>query len=93
MRASTSLWCALCLVSAVACGGAEPESNPTFHVGSGGSTTASGGASGGDAGADDCFENPQTHFEIINACTDAVKISKTPELQGLLPDGELPPLP
>lgn len=42
---------------------------------------------------EDCFRNPQTHFEIINACTDAVKIVKTPNLVGLNEDGSLPPLP
>ena len=40
-----------------------------------------------------CFDNPQTHFEIINACTTAQKIYKTarPPLQNA--DGSLPPLP
>lgn len=49
-----------------------------------------------DAGPDaptDCFLNPTTHFEIINACTSAVKITKNPSLAKLLPDGGLPPLP
>lgn len=45
-----------------------------------------------DGGAPDCFTNPTTHFEIINACTDAVKILKDPTLPRLLPDGGLPPL-
>jgi hypothetical protein len=40
-----------------------------------------------------CFTNPQTHFEIINGCTTAEKIYKTPDLPLLLPDGGLPPLP
>lgn len=43
----------------------------------------------GDA---DCFLNPTTHFEIINACTDATRIDKNPVLSKLLPDGALPPL-
>ena len=42
-----------------------------------------------DAG---CFLDPQTHFEIINACTDATRIDKNPVLTKLLPDGGLPPL-
>ncbi len=53
-----------------------------------------------DAGAVDadtpdasCFMNPQTHVEIINACTTAEKIDKHPVLPLLLPDGGLPPLP
>jgi len=41
----------------------------------------------------DCFTNPKTHFEIINACTDAQKIDKHPNLPLLLPDGGRPPPP
>lgn len=46
-----------------------------------------------DGAPSDCFVNPKTHFEIINACTDAVKITKNPALPLLLTDGGLPPLP
>ena len=47
---------------------------------------------GGDGGApSDCVLNPQTHLEIINACTNAVRITKNPVLAKLLPDGGLPP--
>ncbi len=46
-----------------------------------------------DGAPSDCFVNPKTHFEIINACTDAVKITKNPTLPLLLTDGGLPPLP
>ena len=45
-----------------------------------------------DGAPGDCFMNPTTHFEIINACTDAVKIKKNPTLPLLLSDGGLPPL-
>lgn len=51
-----------------------------------------------DAGIDappdaSCFDHPQTHNEIINACTSAQKIYVTakPPLQNA--DGSLPPLP
>ena len=48
-----------------------------------------------DAGAPDasCFTNPQTHYEIINACTTAQKIYKPgrPVLENA--DGSLPALP
>ena len=47
-----------------------------------------------DAGIDaSCFMNPTTHYEIINACTNAQKIYKPgkPPLEN--PDGSLPPLP
>jgi hypothetical protein len=48
----------------------------------------------GDTGEpEDCFRNPTTHLEIINACTTAVVIKKTPNLTGLNNDGSLPPLP
>jgi hypothetical protein len=40
-----------------------------------------------------CFNNPTTHYEIINACTNAQFVDKTPNLPLLLPDGGLPPLP
>jgi len=46
-----------------------------------------------DGAPSDCFVNPKTHLEIINACTDAVKITKNPSLPLLLTDGGLPPLP
>ena len=48
-----------------------------------------------DAGAPDasCFENPQTHYEIINACTTAQKIYKDSHPPLLNPDGTLPMLP
>jgi len=46
-----------------------------------------------DGAPSDCFMNPRTHFEIINACTDAVRIAKSPTLPLLSPDGGLPPLP
>lgn len=55
-------------------------------------TTSEPGETSGPVDAD-CFTNPQTHFEIINACTTAVKIKKTPNLVGLNEDGSLPPLP
>lgn len=57
-------------------------------------------APAGDAGIVDadttdasCFMNPQTHVEIINACTTAEKIDRQPVLPLLNPDGTLPPLP
>jgi hypothetical protein len=52
-----------------------------------------GSTTGTDGGPSDCVQDPHTHLEIINACTDAVKITKNPTLPLLLPDGGLPPLP
>lgn len=40
-----------------------------------------------------CVQNPTTYLEIINACTDAVKIYKDSHPPLLNPDGTLPPLP
>jgi hypothetical protein len=55
-----------------------------------GADTPVGDAAGLDAS---CFTNPQTHYEIINACTTAEKVYKPgrPPLQNT--DGSLPPLP
>ena len=43
----------------------------------------------------DCFQNPDpnSHVQIINACTTAQKIYKDPALPLANPDGSLPPLP
>lgn len=71
-----------------------PDSGPTPGIDSGfrvdGNVPLVDG--GGDGAPSDCFINPQTHFEIINACTNAVKITKNPVLTKLYPDGGLPPL-
>ncbi|HEX2569339.1 MAG TPA: hypothetical protein VH877_07250 [Polyangia bacterium] len=40
-----------------------------------------------------CYSNPQTHVEIINACTSSQSLDKTPRLPLARPDGTLPPLP
>jgi hypothetical protein len=40
-----------------------------------------------------CFNNPTTHYEIINACTTAQKIYKDSHPPLLKPDGTLPALP
>lgn len=41
----------------------------------------------------DCFDNPMSNYEIINACTTAEKIKKTAVLPLLNADGTLPSLP
>ena len=55
--------------------------------------TPTGTDAGFESGSSDCFTNPTTSFEIINACTDAVRIAKAPMLPRLYPDGGLPPAP
>jgi hypothetical protein len=79
-----TLYLALSVVVAAACGD-DPKQNEDAAVPA-------------DAGVDgppdaSCFTNPQTHIEIINACSTAQKIYKDshPPLQN--PDGSLPPLP
>lgn len=59
-------------------------------TGASASATGTGGAGGG---APDCYSNPMTHVEIINACTTADKVDKMSTLPLLGPNGELPPLP
>ncbi|MBX3213122.1 MAG: hypothetical protein KF850_13895 [Labilithrix sp.] len=76
---------------------AVKESSPDASTGTD-SGLADGGGGGFDAGTlpdgapKDCFDDPKTHFEIINACTNATRIEKNPTLPKLLPDGGLPPL-
>jgi hypothetical protein len=43
--------------------------------------------------AADCYTNPTTNDEIINACTTSQKIVKHPTLPLMGSDGSLPPLP
>jgi hypothetical protein len=66
------------------------DSTSSGGMGGGGGAGGSGGAGGG---APDCFTNPKTHVEIINACTTADEVDKSPKLPLLGPNGELPPLP
>lgn len=72
-------------------GGTSGTSGTSNSAGVGGSAGSGGG--GGNAGSPDCFMNPKTHYEIINACTNAVRVKKTPSLKGLNADGSLPPPP
>lgn len=87
----------LAALAAAACGNDDTESNPFIPLGGGqagsGGSGGPGGAGGSAGGKPDCFTNPKTHYEIINACTNAVKIKKTPNLNGLNADGSLPPPP
>lgn len=57
-------------------------------------STIDGGVDAGvlDAGPG-CSSSPTTHLEIINACTSAVAIVRTPSLPLLQADGGVPPLP
>ena len=77
---------------------AVKEATPNTNPGVDGGNTGTDGGGGLDAGTlpdgapKDCFDDPKTHFEIINACTNATRITKNPSLPKLLPNGDLPPL-
>ena len=69
------------------------DSGITPGVDSGGPGTKDDGGTLPDGAPRDCVLDPKTHEEIINGCTDAVRITKNPTLPLLYPDGGLPPLP
>ncbi|MDC3981732.1 hypothetical protein [Polyangium jinanense] len=71
-----------------ACGEENPPANPA-----GSSSSSGAGGSGGAGGEPECFPEPTSHVEIINACTDAEKVDKAVNLPLLNADGSLPPLP
>ncbi|HTR55962.1 MAG TPA: hypothetical protein VMJ10_35040 [Kofleriaceae bacterium] len=79
-----SIFLAVSLAFAAACGN---SSSAPKDAGGDAAVTDGGGV---DAS---CFTNPQTHYEIINACTTAQKIYKDSHPPLLNPDGTLPPLP
>src|SRR5262245_7186334 len=87
VMSKTVLLTLLCVLLS-ACG--DDESTSAAGASGGGGGGGSGGSSGGSSTEPDCFENPQTHYEIINACTTSVKITKSPQLKLLNPDGSLP---
>jgi hypothetical protein len=76
-----AIFCALVLCAVAACSN-DSNTNQLPCDGGPGCLT--------DAG---CYLNPATNVEIINACTDAGYLDKSPTLPLLLPDGGLPPLP
>lgn len=64
----------------------------TSDGGNGGNTVSNGGM-GGMGGMLDCFLDPMTHVEIINACTDADFVEKEEQV-GIWDEGDpLPALP
>ena len=70
-----------------------PGATTTGASSSGGGAGGGGAGGGGAGGAPDCYTNPMTHVEIINACTTADKVDKVSNLPLLGQNGELPPLP
>jgi hypothetical protein len=71
----------------------DTTTSTTTTTSSSGGTGGAGTGGGGTGGAPDCYPNPMTHLEIINACTDAQRIDAMPVLPLLEMDGGLPPLP
>jgi len=70
-------------IGAVGTGGldASPSAGGTrADSGSTGGATGAGGTGADAAPPYDCVLHPKTHVEIINACTDAVRIEKHPML-------------
>lgn len=60
-------------------------------TGGGGNTGGLGGTGG--SGAADCFLDPMVHVEIINGCTDSLKLDKAEQV-GIWNEGDpLPALP
>lgn len=83
------------LLLASACGdddGTKPALDASIVSDAGTTPTGDGGV-GADAGTPDCYPTPKTYLELINACTDAEKVTRNPVLPLLLIDGGLPPLP
>lgn len=77
----------------------EPTGTSSSSSGNQGSTTSSSGDPNNldagmlpDGAPKDCFDNPVSHFQLINACTNADRVDRKPTLQKLLADGGLPPL-
>lgn len=78
--------------SLAACDSSSPVKEDTSQDAGVTPPPGTNGADGGSPdGGKDCFDDPKTHLEIINACTDAEKITKNPALSRLI-DGGLPPL-
>ena len=80
------------LCAAAACGDSDPSGDP-IDAPTGTTIDAPVGPDANPGPDASCFDDPETYLEIINACTDAVKIDRNPLLPLLEEDGSLPPLP
>jgi hypothetical protein len=80
------------VLALVGCDGSSAVKEPIPDSGSANTDSGVITDGGTEAAPSDCYLDPKTHFEIINACTDAAKITKNPTLPRLQPDGGLPPL-
>jgi len=80
------------LIGVALCAACDEGSRAIKELGTSSSSSSSSGALP-DGGEKDCFDNPTTHFQLINGCTNADRIDRRPTLSTLRPDGGLPPLP
>lgn len=91
------------VVAALAFVACDDSSNAVVENPDAGKSSSSGQTTSGDAGPvkfdagvddagqpKDCFDDPKTHFEIINACTNADKVVRTPKSSKILADGGVP---
>jgi hypothetical protein len=84
---------ALVLITALAVFACDDEDDGVAAKDDGASGLPKPTTDEGASTAPDCYTKPTTYLELINACTDAEKVVKTPVLPLLLADGGLPPLP
>jgi hypothetical protein len=84
----------LVVVSALALGGMSCGGDDDASEADGGGDDVDSGDTP-DAAGPDCYDDPTTHFEIINACVgeEVQRIERDPELPLLNQDGSLPGLP
>ncbi|MEY4545085.1 MAG: hypothetical protein RL685_1280 [Pseudomonadota bacterium] len=82
---------ALLLTAALGVGCGDKQDNTVVSEPNGSDGSAGSGGGSGAEQTEDCFENPTSHLELINACTKAVRIKRTPDLSLLNADGSLPP--
>jgi hypothetical protein len=91
LRFENILW-SLSFAALVSCGD-QDETSVTGEATTPAPQGMGAGTGGTSASAEPppCVENPTTHLDLINACTTAVGVLKTPQLSLLNPDGSLPP--
>lgn len=83
-----ALWAVgVVLLGGIACGESEDSTSLADPAAGDGSREGQGA---GEQQGPDCFENPTNHFELINACTKAVRVERSPSLLLLEADGSLP---
>lgn len=91
-RVVSLLFAAIAARASLACESASAVKEPAPDASAPATSGSPDGGATIDGGDEDCFDAPKTHDEIINACTDAVKIAKNPTLKKLTADGGRPPL-